>query len=101
MKLRVKNLTGLSKATGLIGKEKIYPIFFKTRFGVHTFGLRFSIDVLILDKNDMVVFLHKNLKPNRIFIWNPRFEKVLELPVGFIRKEKIKKGDKLNLVYSQ
>lgn len=101
MKLRVKNLTGLSKATGLIGKEKIYPIFFKTRFGIHTFGLRFPIDVLILDNNDMVVCLRKNLKTNRVFFWNPKFEKVIELPVGFIQTSGIRKGGKIDVVYSQ
>ena|SRR3990167_3941299 len=101
MKLKVKKLTGLSKATGLIGKEKIYPIFFKTRFGIHTFGLRFPIEVLVLDENDMVVCLRKNLNTNRVFFWNPRFEKVIELPVGFIRKSGIRKGGKIDVVYSQ
>ena len=101
MKLRVKNLTGLSKATGFIGKEQIYPIFFKTRFGIHTFGLRFPIDVLILDKNDMVVCLRKNLKTNRVFFWNPKFEKIIELPAGFIERNRIKKEQKIEIKNSQ
>lgn len=101
MKLRVRELKGISKSVGLIGKKEVFPVMFMTRFGIHTFGLKFPIDVLILDRSNMVVCLHENLKPNRIFIWNPRFKKVLELPGGFIRKEKIKKGDKLNLAYSQ
>lgn len=101
MELRVRKLKGISKSVGLIGKKEAYPVMLTTRFGIHTFGLKFPIDVLILDKNNMVVCLHENLKPNRIFLWNPRYEKVLELPKGFIGKNKIKEGDKPNLIYSQ
>ena len=85
------------KAIGLIGKEKPASLLIKTRFGIHTFGLKFPIDVLILDKKNKVVFLKKNLMPWRIFLWNPMFDKVLEMPLGTIDKKKIKINDTVNI----
>lgn len=85
------------KIIGLVGKEKPASLLIKTRFGIHTFGLKFSIDVLILDKYNNVVAIKKNLKPKRIFVWNPMYGKVLELPKGTINEKGLKVGHKLNL----
>lgn len=101
MEIKVKRLFGVSKSIGLLGRKKASPVIFNTRFGIHTFGMRFPIDAVILNKNNEVVSYKKNLVPNRVFVWNPKYEKVLELPKGFISKNKIIKGDKLNLIYSQ
>lgn len=84
------------KIIGLIG-AKPYALLIKTHFGIHTFGLKFPIDVLILDNQNKVVSIKKNLKPKRIFIWNPLFEKVIELPQGTIDKKKIRINDDVNL----
>ena len=98
VKLKVKLLSGIDKIKGLSGAKKAYPVFFQTRFGIHTFGLKFPIDVLILDQDDMVVKLAENLKSNRIFIWNPLFDKCIELPAGEIKKRKISKKSKIGLI---
>ncbi len=48
--LKVKRLKTLKgKTIGLIGREKIAPVVFETRFGIHTFGLKFPIDVLVTE----------------------------------------------------
>jgi uncharacterized protein len=92
--LKVKILqTELEKSIGLIGKNPVYPVFFTTRWGIHTFGVLFPIDVLILDDDNRVVDLRERLIPNRIFFWNPKYERVVELPEGIIAKEKILIGD--------
>ena len=85
------------KITGLIGKEKAFALLIKTHFGIHTFGLKFPIDVLILDRYNKVIVIRKSLKPNRIFVWNPIYERVLELPEGIIDQRKIKINDTVNL----
>ncbi len=91
MTLFVKETKNLKeKITGLIGKSKPQALMIKTHFGIHTFGLKFPIDVLILNKNNKVVSIKKNLLPNRIFVWNPLHERILELPAGTIDKNKIK-----------
>lgn len=91
IKLSAKKATSLKdKVQGLIGEDKPIALLIKTHFGIHTFGLKFPIDVLILNDENIVVSMKKNLKPNRIFLWNPTHENVLELPEGTIEKKKIK-----------
>jgi hypothetical protein len=85
----------LGKIIGLIGKKTPQAIFFKTRFGIHTFGVRFPIDVVILDNNKIVVATKKYLQPNKVFLWNPRYNSVLELPEGTIKKQNIQLHDKI------
>jgi uncharacterized membrane protein (UPF0127 family) len=97
--IKAKNCSKiLDKSLGLIGKTTPQPIFFKTRFGIHTLGLLFPIDVMILDDNFKVTKLKSGLKPNKIFLWNPKFENVLELPEGWIKKKKIKLGKQIKLL---
>lgn len=86
------------KSIGLIGKSKPYPLLFKTRFGIHTFGMRFPLDILILDKNATVKVARQSLKQNRLFFWNPLYDTVIELPSGTILKKKIHVGDKIKLL---
>ena len=91
IKLFVKKAKNIKdRVTGLIGKEKPESLMINTHFGIHTFGLKFPIDVLILDHKNTVMSLKENLKPNRIFLWNPLYEKVIELPQETIKKNKIK-----------
>jgi uncharacterized membrane protein (UPF0127 family) len=82
---------------GLSGKDKPEPALFLTRFGIHTFGLRFPLDIVILDGKDKVVKLEKSLKPNSLFFWPIRYNKVLELPAGAIGKHRVKIGSKTHL----
>lgn len=96
--IEVKKVTGIiDKSVGLIGKKYPESILFQTRFGIHTFGLKFPIDILVLD-NDRVVYVKENLFPNRFFIWNPKYKNVIELPQGFIKDKKITKGSTIKLV---
>ncbi len=83
------------KSVGLIGKSKPYPLLFKTRFGIHTFGVRFPLDILILDKNFVVRVVRKSLKQGRLFFWNPFYDTVIELPIGTIKKNRIRVGNKI------
>jgi uncharacterized protein len=96
--IRVKKLRSIWQTTrGLIGYATPESIFFKTRFGIHTFGLSFPIDVLILDEKDNVVVLKESLPPNKLFFWNPRYSTVIELPQNTIMKKKIKKGMRIKI----
>ena len=61
--------------------------------------MKYSIDVLILDKAGRVVALKENLKPFRIFLWNPLFDRVVELPAGTIKNEKIHINSSVKLVF--
>lgn len=81
--IKVKILNSFwDKSVGLIGADPIYPVYFTTRWGVHTFGMSHAIDILVLDDRFRVVKFKSNMKPNSLFFWNPKFQNVLELPAG-------------------
>lgn len=84
---------------GLLDKNNPISLLFKTRFGIHTFGINHPIDVIVLGKNNQAVVL-KSVNPNNILVYNPRFNLVLELPHKSIRKSKTKIGDILKLYLS-
>ncbi len=92
-----KNL--FQKSRGLLDVDKPYPLYFKTRFGIHTFGMKQPIDVVVLNKHNEVIGIKERLKPNRVFLWNPSYNNVLELPPGTIRVKKFKSGLKIELLY--
>jgi uncharacterized membrane protein (UPF0127 family) len=94
--LKVKILQSYwSKSKGLIGADPAYPVYFTTRWGIHTFGMKSAIDVVILDNNNRVVKLVHSLSPNHIFFWNPKYFRVLELPEGTIGKIGINLEDQI------
>lgn len=84
--------TGIKKFIGLMGKDRPETIIFKTRFGIHTFFLKFPIDLIIVSKEKRVVFIKKSVKPNRVVFWDFRYDTVIELPEGLIKKLNINKG---------
>lgn len=85
--LSVKKLNFVNSIVGLIGKKNPEPVFIKTRFGIHTFGLKYSIDILVLEKSGKeenvfkIVQIKKNLSPNRLFFWNFRYSHLIEIPI--------------------
>lgn len=92
--------TFLDKSFGLILRSNPRSLLLRTRYGLHTFFLKEPIDIVILNKNYKVVKIHEGLKPNLIFIWNPLFNLVLELPMGTIKKSKTTLGDTLVILGS-
>lgn len=88
---------GFGKLIGLLNKKTPEAIVFNTRFGIHTFFLKFPLDIVVTDKNNHIVFCRKNIKPNRIVLWNIKFDKVIELPTGSLQKSNTQKGDELEI----
>lgn len=97
--LHVKTATNFwQSAVGLIGEKEPYPLLLKTRFGIHTFGVSFPIDILILDQKYRVMRLKKSLQPNRVFFWPPFWSLVVELPQNSIDQQRIHIGDTVRLL---
>lgn len=88
----------LDRLLGLLNKSNPRTLIFKTNFGLHTFFLKETIDVVVLDNKNKVKKIKKDLKPNRLFLWNPKYETVIELPGGSLKKSKTSLGDKLKII---
>ncbi len=61
---------------------------------IHTFFMRFPIDVVFLDRGLNVRRVVENLKPWRLSPWVFSAHSVLELPGGFLQGS-VRKGDQL------
>ncbi len=88
---------GFGKTKGLLFTAKAQPLVFRTRFGIHTFMMKYAIDLMVLSRSKKVVFLKRGVEPNRVVFWNPKFDLVLELPSGSIQKSKTELNDILEL----
>jgi uncharacterized membrane protein (UPF0127 family) len=62
---------------------------------IHMFGMKFPIDVVVLDRKGVVVGVQEALKPGRVgrLFW--RAHSTLELPPGTIRASCTAKGDRI------
>lgn len=65
--------------------------------GVHTFFMKFPIDVIYLDRNKRVVKVRPNLVPWRISLCL-RAHSVLELPAGKAGATATERGDQLEFL---
>jgi hypothetical protein len=69
--------------------------------GVHTFAMRFPIDVLYLDDARRVVHLEIGLKPWRVAPVSLKTASVLELPVGCLLASGTAIGDEIEIGVGQ
>ncbi len=85
------------RCVGLLNKSEPKPLYLKTRWGIHTFGMKYAIDVVVLDDNFVVHAIKTNLKPWNIYLWSPKFKHVLELPQGTIQAKNIVINSQIDL----
>jgi uncharacterized protein len=87
-----------NKLLGLIVQKNPPAMMFDTRFGIHTFFLREPIDVVVLDSSGCVCALRVALRPFRLYFWNPRLSRVIELPSGTLTRNGTQMGDQLEFI---
>ena len=88
-----KRRTGLLKHTGLAPGEGLWIVPCE---GVHTFAMKFPIDVVFLNKKRKIVKIRPNMVRRRIAI-SFRAHSVLELPAGTLEQTGTIRGDQLEL----
>jgi uncharacterized membrane protein (UPF0127 family) len=113
LKLRIRNLTkgtqladradiadtsatrkkGLLKHTGLAEGEGLWIVPCE---GVHSFFMKFAIDVVFINKKRVVTKVRPNMVASRLAL-SMRAHSTIELPVGMIEKSKTAVGDQLEL----
>ena len=80
---------------GLMGKKNIKKgIFFPKTNSIHTFFMKEAIDVIMIDKNNQVVYYQKNLPKNKIIIKRKAYH-TIELPSNSLKT--INNNDKLTI----
>ena len=83
----VKADNPFARIKGLLGRNSLSSgdaLLLKPCNGIHTFGMRFAIDVIFLDRKNRVVAVTKDLQPNRLTRLYLHAASVLELPAGTI-----------------
>ena len=84
--------TGLLQHTSLPEGEALWIVPSR---GVHTFGMKFAIDVLALDEAGVVIDLVAGMKPRRVRLPRKGTAGVLELPAGWVAKTGTKLGHRI------
>jgi len=91
--------TFLSRAKGLLGLTKIEgfdALIIEPCNSIHTFFMKFSIDVIFVNKENTIVKVFENLKPWRITRTYFTARKVIELEAGTL-KGRLHVGDQLEI----
>lgn len=86
---------------GLLGQRGLSPgkgILLQPCQAIHTFLMRFPIDVLFVDSRHRVVHLVEKMPPYRLSPFVGQAHYALELPVGSIGQSGTQVGDQLQLV---
>ena len=86
------------RLVGLLGKRSLTPdggAWIVPANAIHTIGMMFSFDLVLMDKNFKVVGLRELVRPFRITMPNPKAESVLELPAHSIFRSRTQIGDQL------
>lgn len=88
-----------SRSRGLLGRTGLGPgegLWILPCPMIHTFFMKFAIDVLFLGRELEVVRVMENVKPWRVSPWVWRARSVLELAGGSL-KGSVKAGDQLEI----
>lgn len=81
--------TFTQKLKGLMFQRNFdYILKFKTN-GIHTFFMKTNIDVILTDENGKIMYIYRNLKPNRIILPKKGVKYTFEMPVNYLKDIKI------------
>jgi uncharacterized protein len=88
----------LGRMVGLLGKRSLKPdggVWIVPANSIHTVGMLFSFDLVMIDKDFRVVNVKEMVRPFRIVLPKLRAESVLELPQHTIFRSRTAVGDQL------
>jgi uncharacterized membrane protein (UPF0127 family) len=93
--------TVFKRIKGLLGRDDFglgEALIIKPCNSIHTFFMRFSIDVLFVDNNNRIIKTIISLQPFRLtpIYFNAAF--AIELPVGAIQASSTQAGDIISLI---
>jgi uncharacterized membrane protein (UPF0127 family) len=86
----------VTRTIGLLLKKSFLKgeaLIIKPCCSIHTFFMRFAIDVVFVNKKNEVVASYSNVVPWRVLPIHPSSWYVIELPVGSVEACNVCKGD--------
>jgi uncharacterized membrane protein (UPF0127 family) len=92
--------TFVGRLKGLLGRKNLPKgegLIIEPCSGVHTIGMRFSIDVLFLDVENRVIGLRRGIRPYRFTRLFRKARRVVELPVSTIDDSRTDVGDSISI----
>ena len=92
------------RALGLIGRKFLAEntaLWLESCNGIHTFGMRFAIDALYLNKEGIALRVLCNVKPNRICLPMRGVRVTVEFPAGTLAAQDIAAGRRYVLTAQQ
>ena len=90
----------LKRMKGLLGRRNLpqgQGLWFDRTNSIHTFFMKFTIDVVFLDGDGTVRGLVKELRPWRLVLPVLSAVNCLELPAGTLQRTDTRKGDHLRV----
>ncbi|OGH05896.1 MAG: hypothetical protein A2W22_02535 [Candidatus Levybacteria bacterium RBG_16_35_11] len=90
----------LKRMKGLLGKKEMLDgeaLWIKPCISVHTFFMKFPIDIVFLNKRNQVIAAIRNLQPNHITRLYSKAASVLELPAGILEATNTRVGDEIEI----
>jgi len=90
--------TGMSRIVGLLGERELPPgdgLLIVPSQGVHTWGMLFPIDIVVLDRGWNVLALRRRMRAFRMTRLFWKAAAVLELPPGMLDSTATAVGDLL------
>jgi uncharacterized membrane protein (UPF0127 family) len=93
--------TFLRRLIGLLGHRSLSrgeALILMPSNSIHSLFMRFSIDVLFLDKSNRVIKMLKPLSPWRLTKVYFKTHLTIELPVGTIERTSTQEGDIINIL---
>ena len=88
----------LGRLIGLLGKRSLKPdggVWIVPANSIHTVGMLFAFDLVMIDKDCRVVNVKEMVRPFRIVLPKLRAESALELPAHSIYRSRTDIGDQL------
>ena len=87
-----------ARTKGLLGRAGLPPaqgLWIKPCNSVHTFFMRFALDLVFLDDDLVVRKVYRDVRPGRLIwpVW--RAQSVLEFQTGFLDQTQLTPGEKL------
>jgi uncharacterized membrane protein (UPF0127 family) len=93
-------VTFSARGKGLLGTASLEPgagLLIQPCHSIHSFGMRYPIDAVFVDRAGHVVHTVSRMKPNRLTRHVFRSHAVLEVPAGTIETTGTEKGDRVRI----